>query len=109
MKVGDDLMSEECNDKKCYRHGGLKVRGGRLTGTVVSTKGKNTAIVSRDMIKFFPKYQRRAKERSHIAAHQPACMRVSVGDLVLIGETRKISKTKAWTVLEVLGSKGESK
>ena len=108
MNLGDDLMSDVCNDKKCYRHAGLKVRGGRLTGKVVSTKGKNTAIVSRDMIKFFPKYQRRAKERSHIAAHHPACMKVAVGDLVLIGETRKISKTKAWTVLEVLPKVGES-
>jgi small subunit ribosomal protein S17 len=99
-------MPDKCNDKKCFRHGGLKVRGGRLTGRVVSTKGRNTAIIERDITKFFPKYHRRAKERSHIAAHLPGCMKLSLGDLVSIGETRKISKTKAWTVLEVIAAKG---
>lgn len=103
-------MSEECNDKKCYRHSGLKVRGGRLNGKVVSTKGRNTAIVEMDRTLFFPKYHRRAKVRSHIAAHLPGCMELSIGDLVLIGETRKLSKTKAWTVLEVIAqTKGVSR
>jgi len=94
-------MAEVCTDKKCYLHGGVKVRGGRLSGKVVSIKAKNTAIIERNMIRYFPKYQRRAKERSHIAAHLPACIKVSIGDLVAIGETRKLSKTKAWTVLEI--------
>ncbi len=95
-------MAEVCTDKKCYIHGGLKVRGGRLTGKVVSTKAKNTAIIERDSTRFFQKYQRRAKERSHITAHLPACLKISLGDMVVLGETRKISKTKAWTVLEVV-------
>jgi ribosomal protein uS17 len=95
-------MAEACTDKKCYKHGGLKVRGGRITGRVVSTKAKNTAIIERDSTKYYTKYQRRAKERSHVMAHLPACMKVSAGDIVVLGETRKLSKTKAWTVLEVL-------
>jgi small subunit ribosomal protein S17 len=95
-------MAEKCTDKKCYIHGGLKVRGGRLTGRVVSTKAKNTAIIERDITRYFAKYQRRAKERSHITAHLPGCMKVSAGDMVVLGETRKISKTKAWTVMEVI-------
>ncbi|NYZ76853.1 30S ribosomal protein S17 [Candidatus Micrarchaeota archaeon] len=95
-------MAEECNDKKCYRHGNVRVRGERLSGKVVSTKGKNTAIIGRDITKKIAKYQRWAKERSRIAVHNPPCINAAVGDIVLIGETRKLSKTKAWTVMEVV-------
>lgn len=100
-------MPEECRDTKCHRHGGLKVRGGRISGKVVSTKAKNTAIIERDSTRYYPKYYRRAKERTHVAAHLPGCINVSVGDKVVLGETRKLSKTKAWTVLEVIRGAGQ--
>lgn len=95
-------MAEICNDPNCFKHGSLKVRGGRLEGKVVSDKGKRTVIVERDITKRLTKYKRYAKEKSRTPAHKPDCMEVSVGDIVAIGETRKISKTKAWTVLEVV-------
>lgn len=97
-------MAEKCNDKKCYKHAKtkIKVRGERLIGRVVSTKGKNTAVVERAITKKLTKYQRWAKERSRISAHNPPCLDADVGDMVIIGETRKLSKTKAWTVLEVV-------
>lgn len=100
-------MAEECTDNKCFIHHGLKVRGGRLGGRVVSTKARNTAIIERDITRYYQKYQRRAKERSHIMAHVPGCMKVAAGDMVVLGETRRLSKTKSWTVLEVLS--GEKK
>lgn len=37
-----------------------------------------------------------------MAAHNPPCIAAKVGDIVAIAETRKLSKTKAWTVLEVI-------
>ncbi len=97
-------MAEECNDKKCYKHGDLKVRGERLQGKVVSAKSRNTVVIERDRTQFFPKYQRWAKERSHMSAHNPPCINAKVGDMVTVAETRKLSKTKAWTVLEVIGA-----
>ncbi len=102
-------MAEECNDKKCYRHAkpAIKVRGERLLGKVVSTKGKNTAVIERDITKKLTKYQRWAKEKSHIAAHNPPCINAQAGDLVTLGETRKLSKTKAWTVLEIVKEAAE--
>jgi ribosomal protein S17 len=35
-------------------------------------------------------------------------MKVNAGDMVTLGETRRLSKTKSWTVLEVIsvGKKG---
>lgn len=99
------MAEETCDDKKCYKHSGLKVRGERLSGKVVSSKAKNTVIIERDHAKFYTKYQMWARERSHLAAHNPPCINAKVGDMVEIAETRKISKTKAWTVLKVLESK----
>ncbi len=93
---------KDCGDKKCWKHGSTKVRGERLIGKVVSTKGKNTAVIERAITKKLNKYQRWAKERSRVSAHSPACIEIGVGDQVIIGETRKLSKTKAWTVLEIV-------
>jgi small subunit ribosomal protein S17 len=98
---------EKCDDKKCFKHGDVRVRGETLTGKVVSTKGKHTAIIERSAIQKLSKYQRWATERSKIAAHNPPCIHAKVGDTVVIGETRKLSKTKAWTVVEVV-SGGEA-
>jgi small subunit ribosomal protein S17 len=95
-------MAENCEDKKCYLHGGVKVRGERRIGRVVSMREKNTVVVEMDIIAFFSKFNRWARRRSRIKAHLPECIKVKSGDDVSLGETRKLSKTKAWTVLEVL-------
>ena len=93
----------ECDDKKCFKHGNVRVRGETRVGRVVSTKGKHTAIIERDITNYLSKYERWAKEKSKIAAHNPPCINANVGDMVRVGETRKISKTKAWTVMEIIG------
>lgn len=95
----------ECTDENCYVHGSLRVRGGRITGIVVSDKGKRSVVVEREATRPLSKYKRFAKERMKVAAHNPDCISAKEGDTVRIGETRKISKTKAWTVLEVLKAK----
>ena len=78
----------------------IKVRGNILEGIVVSTKPKNTAIVQREYLKFVPKYERYERRRTKINAHLPAEIEVKVGDKVRIGETRKLSKTKSFIVIE---------
>jgi len=100
-------MTEKCEDKKCFRHGGLKVRGEMLLGKVVSAKARHTVIVERATTKYFPKYRKWAHGTSHIAAHNPPCINAKVGDLVDLAETRKLSKTKAWTVVG-LSAEGET-
>jgi small subunit ribosomal protein S17 len=99
-------MTDKCEDKKCFRHGGLKVRGETLTGRVVSSKSKHTVIVERETTQYLSKYRKYARGTSHIAAHNPPCINAKVGDLVDLAETRKLSKTKAWTVVG-LTAKGE--
>ncbi len=81
---------------------GLIPRGEMLTGRVVSDKMKKTVIVSRDITKYLPKYKKYARSRSRIVAHNPSSIDAKVGDMVTIAETRKLSKTKAWTVVGII-------
>ncbi len=94
--------NENCGDPKCFIHGNVKVRGQVLIGTVVSTKAKKTAIVERPRLIYLTKYKRYAKTRSRYAAHNPSCINAQVGDKVKIGECRKLSRTKTWTVTEIV-------
>jgi small subunit ribosomal protein S17 len=96
-------MAAKCNDPKCAIHGQIKVRGNVFTGAVVSDKADKTIIVERVLSKRVPKYERYRKVRSRITAHNPNCIKAKEGNIVKIGETRKISKTKSFVVLEVAG------
>ena len=96
--------SQKCTDSKCAVHGPVKVRGNTFMGRVVSAKGMHTAIIERTQTVYVPKYERYKKVRVRQAAHNPECLNARENDVVRIGETRKLSKTKAFAVLEVLGA-----
>lgn len=91
----------DCNDIKCAVHGSLKVRGNVFTGKVISAKPTKTVVVEREIVHYVPKYERYKKVRSKVYAHNPLCMNASEGDIVRIGETRKLSKTKAFVVMNI--------
>ncbi|MCD6414823.1 MAG: 30S ribosomal protein S17 [Candidatus Diapherotrites archaeon] len=91
----------KCTDVNCPIHGNIKIRGMVIEGRVVSDKMKKTVIVERELLRYIPKYERYSKIRSRIAAHVPECMDVKVGDKVLIGETKKISKTVNFVIMKV--------
>lgn len=97
----------ECNDKNCPIHGTIRVRGKIIVGKVVSAKNKKTAIVEVEQVKYIPKYERYARKTLRFHCHNPECIYAKPGDTVKIGETRRISKTKTWVILEVI--KRESK
>ncbi len=90
----------ETKSKK--EHQPLRVRGAIVEGTVVSTRPKKTAIIQIAYVKKVPKYERLEKRRSRLAIHVPDGMTVEVGQKVRAGETRKISKTKSFILMEVL-------
>ena len=87
-------------------HKPVVVRGKIFEGRVVSAKSQKTVTVERTVVHFVPKYERYKKSRSKIKAHVPPWFLVREGDWVRIGETRKISKTKNFVVMDVL-KKGE--
>ncbi|MBI5554074.1 MAG: 30S ribosomal protein S17 [Candidatus Diapherotrites archaeon] len=80
----------------------LSVRGNEFVGTVISAKAPKTVKVQRMVTHYVPKYERYKKVRSTVAAHNPPEINAREGDIVRIGETRKISKTKSFIVLEIV-------
>ncbi len=92
MKDVTDLVKKE----------GISVRGITVTGKVVSTRMKRTITVEREIVKFIKKYKRWSTIKSKIHVHLPKGVKVKLGDMVLVGQTRKLSKTKNWVLLKIL-------
>ncbi len=72
-----------------------------LTGKVVSDKMNKTIVVVVERSVKHPKYGKFIKRRTKIHAHDNNEVS-KIGDTVRIRETRPISKTKSWTLVEVL-------
>ena len=96
------MQENSCTDVKCPIHGSLKVRGTQLQGKVVSTKAKKTAIVEIDYTRYINKYERYLRKRSRIPSYNPDCLAVKDGDIVNIGETRRLSKTKTYVITDII-------
>jgi len=94
----------ECTDKKCPFHGSIGVRGKTFTGKIISTKLLRTATIQKEWQYYIPKYQRYAKKRSNLMVHNPICIGATEGDIVRVAETRPLSKTKHFVVIEKLKS-----
>lgn len=71
------------------------------TGIAISRAGQQTVIVRVDTYIAHPLYKKRVRKTKRFAVHD-AENQVNVGDTVLIGETRPISKTKHWEVMEII-------
>jgi small subunit ribosomal protein S17 len=98
--------SRECSDKDCPFHGSTRIRGKITQGLVVSKKSRNTVVIRQDYVQFIRKYQRYERRNSRLSCHLPECLKdeINVGDMVRVGESRKLSKTKSFIVLEKIGS-----
>jgi small subunit ribosomal protein S17 len=94
-----------CDDVNCPFHGELPVRGRVLEGTVVSAKMDKTVIVERDYLSYISKFKRYERRRSRIPSHKPPCIDVKEGDRVVIAESRPISKTVGFVVVEKVEAK----
>lgn len=103
--IGLDVRApkEACEDQHCPFHGRLSVRGQVLEGTVVSTAMQRTAVVERTLMHFVPKFERFEKRRRRYLAHSPPCLHIPVGHRVKIAETRPLSKTVAFCIVQDLG------
>src|SRR3989344_1813039 len=97
-----ELPTKECNDKNCPFHSTQKVRGRILECTVTKTDPFKSATAIFERIHQLPKYERYEKRRSKIRVHNPPCINAQPGDKVVVAETRPISKTKNFVIIEVL-------
>mgnify|MGYP000853813217 FL=1 len=71
------------------------------TGTVVSDKMEKTVVVRVERFEKHPLYGKRLVRAKKYTAHDEK-NECRMGDLVTIGETRPLSKTKRWTLLEIV-------
>lgn len=94
-----------CNDNYCPFHGKSKLHGRSLKGEVVRTKSHKTASIVINRKHFLKKYERYEKRRTKIQVHNPPCINAKAGDLVKIKESRPLSKTKHFIIVEVINKK----
>lgn len=108
IKTKQEKEQISCNDKLCPFHGEkkLKLRGRTFEGEVVKKTIGKVAIQFNRMIKV-SKYDRYEKRKTKIQARLPECLsnQINVGDLVLIEETRPISKTIHFVVTKLIRKK----
>lgn len=93
-----------CDDKNCPFHGKLGLRGRFFVGTVVAKDVHKTATVEWPRKYFIPKYERHETRRTRLRVHNPPCINAEIGDSVRIMETRPLSKTKHFVIIENLGA-----
>lgn len=95
-------MTEETNVADEAKDGSTERRGysKRRQGVVVSAKMDKTVIVRVERRVKHPKYKKFIRVRKRYAAHDT--IGVAEGDIVLIQESRPLSKTKRWRVLQKL-------
>lgn len=82
-----------------------KTRKTEKVGRVVSDKMEKTVVVAVDYLKPHPLYRKIIRKTSKFHAHdeENAC---KVGDVVRIQESRPLSRTKRWQVVEIV-TRGE--
>ncbi len=83
---------------------------GRLNivkGQVVSDKGDKTISVLIYRLMKHPKYKKYIRRKSVFKAHDEK-NKAKIGDVVKIYETRPLSKTKRWKLLEIVESHSKS-
>jgi len=88
-----------CNEKKCPWHGEVRIHGFVFEGRVVKYSHK-IAKIEIERLVYIPKYERYERRISRILAYVPRCLSdIKVGDVVIIGETRPLSKLIHFVVL----------
>ena len=76
-----------------------------FTGTVVSDKMEKTIVVSVDTFGVHPIYKKRVKKSSKFHVHDENNT-AKFGDVVKFMETRPLSKTKKYILVEVVKANG---
>lgn len=82
-------------------------KGRKFIGIVTSDKMAKTVTVEWERRKYITKYERYEKRKSRVKAHNPESINAKKGEKVMIMETRPISKTKHFVVIDVLSRKKE--
>jgi len=96
-------------DKKCPWTGNVAIRGKLLRGVVVSNKMKRTIVIRRDYLHYIKKYNRYEKRHKNVPAHCSPAFKLNVGDNIIVGQCRPLSKTVRFNVLSVVSEAATGK
>lgn len=90
------MSTESTQTASEQRHKSVKVR----RGVVLKNKMDKTVVVEVIRRVQHPKYMKFVKRRIRYHAHDPK-NECNVGDVVVLEETRPMSKTKRWRIKEI--------
>ncbi len=71
------------------------------TGVVISNKMQNTIVVNVERKVMHPKYGKFVKKNTKFMADDEK-NQCNIGDVVLIAETKPLSKNKCWRLVEII-------
>lgn len=71
-------------------------------GTIVSDKMTETAVVSIERMIEHPMYRKKYRVTKRFKAHNPE-NKYKTGDIVIISETKPMSKEKSWQITGLAG------
>ncbi|MBI1970746.1 30S ribosomal protein S17 [Candidatus Woesearchaeota archaeon] len=92
--------AKPCTDIHCPYHGHVRLHGRTFVGTVVSAKAAKTATVAWERRHFIRKFERYSRRLTKLHVHNPPCINAVEGEKVKIVETRPLSKTKHFIIIE---------
>ncbi|MFH1174679.1 MAG: 30S ribosomal protein S17 [archaeon] len=90
-------------DRNCPFTGTARLRGRTFVGRVISDRMAKTCTVEFSSRRLNKKYERYEQIRTRLKAHNPPSIAAKTGDLVKLAETRPLSKTKHFIIIQVLG------
>lgn len=104
MKTSTPVKQPERHASKTHSSPTRDVRlhGRHFTGTVTSDKMTKTATVAFSRRRLNKKYERYERVWTRIKAHNPVGIDARTGDVVHIVETRPLSKTKHFVIVEII-------
>lgn len=79
----------------------------KFTGKIVSNKMTKTVVVAVEKSKRHPLYEKVQKTTKKFKAHSDE--KLELGAIVVIEQTRPLSRDKFWKVVEVVTEKGDGK
>ena len=95
-----ELAMKNCSDRHCPFHAHWKLRGRVFTGTIIKKDAHHTVTIEWPRLYYLKKYERFEKRRTRVKAHNPLCINAEIGNHVKIMESKPISKTKAFVIIE---------
>lgn len=95
-------VTPKTKDNKDPYFGSVRLRGRVFTGVVVSDKMQKTATIEWPRRRYNKKYERFEVRRTRVKAHNPESINAKIGDTVKIAETRPLSKTKHFVIIDIL-------